>query len=111
MLFSVTKKDLRIEYYKASGKGGQNRNKRETAVRITHPDSEAVVTASEQRNQRQNLKTAFIRLTKHEKFKKWFRVEIARMTNNYQVDYKPDKKTQKWLDEQMKPENLKIEYL
>ena len=43
LLFSITKKDLVITYYKASGKGGQNRNKRETAVRIQHKDSNVVL--------------------------------------------------------------------
>ena len=49
LLFSVTKKDLRIDTFRAGGKGGQNQNKRNTGVRVTHPDSGAVGEARDQR--------------------------------------------------------------
>lgn len=37
----ITKKDLKIEYFRTGGPGGQAQNKKSTGVRITHPDSGA----------------------------------------------------------------------
>jgi peptide chain release factor 1 len=58
----VTKKDLRIDKYRGSGAGGQNKNKRDTAIRITHLPTGIIATGEDQRTQGQNLKNAFRRL-------------------------------------------------
>lgn len=50
--------DLKIDYYRASGPGGQNVNKRETAVRITYIPTGLVVTSQTQRNQLENKENA-----------------------------------------------------
>lgn len=50
-IFSVTLKDCVVETKRGSGKGGQNRNKRDTAVRIVHLPSGAVGESQEQRSQ------------------------------------------------------------
>lgn len=60
----VTKNDLRIEYFRGSGKGGQHRNKRDTACRITHLPTGTQAKAEDQRSREQNLRTAFQRLAK-----------------------------------------------
>nr|WP_319393889.1 peptide chain release factor H [uncultured Desulfobacter sp.] len=53
---------LKIEKMRASGPGGQNVNKRETAVRITHKRTGLSVTAQEERSQYLNKKLALSRL-------------------------------------------------
>ncbi len=52
--FKINLADLRVDFYRSSGPGGQYVNKRETAVRITHVPTNMVVTSQTERNQLQN---------------------------------------------------------
>ncbi|MEA3453028.1 MAG: peptide chain release factor 1 [Patescibacteria group bacterium] len=54
----VRTEDLQIDTYRSSGPGGQNVNKRETAIRITHIPTGIVVASQNERNQLQNKENA-----------------------------------------------------
>ena len=54
--------DLKIDFYRASGPGGQNVNKRETSVRITHISSGVIASCQSERTQADNRKKAMIML-------------------------------------------------
>lgn len=54
----IRPEDLKIDFYRASGPGGQYVNRRETAVRITHLPTGLMVTSQTARNQLENKESA-----------------------------------------------------
>jgi len=97
-LLTLTKKDFRIDTFRSGGKGGQNQNKRDTGVRITHIETGISAESREERSQAQNKKIAFKRLCDNPKFKSWLKIESM-----YAKEIKQK------VDESMNSENLKIE--
>ncbi len=102
-ILSVSIHDCRVDAFRAGGPGGQNKNKVSSAIRITHELSGAVGTATEMRDQIQNKKAAFLRMVKSALFQTWLNAQIDKILKR-----KPS--IDEVVAEQMKPENLKIEY-
>lgn len=99
LAFSVTKKDFDIQAFQAGGPGGQHQNHSNTGVRVRHPESGAVGESREERSQLQNKHKAFRRCVEHPKFRIWMNRKL----------YFQSEPPEKWVEKQMKPENLRVE--
>jgi protein subunit release factor A len=102
-LVSVRKSDLRIDFYKGTGCGGQKKNKTSNCCRITHLDSGAVGKSEEGRSQRHNRDIAFKRMANTPIFQLWLkRKSHEAIHNEEQIEAKVEK--------QMEDSNLRVEH-
>lgn len=69
-------RDCDVEFFIASGPGGQHRNKVETGVRLVHRPTGITVTATERRSQHANREAAFERM--QARLEEFQRVETPR---------------------------------
>lgn len=101
LLFSLTKKDFVITWYKTHGPGGQKKNKTANACRIQHPESGAIATGQEERSREQNQKNALQRLLNTPKFRMWHAKKCWEVINQ--------KTFEQHVDEMMTPDKIKVE--
>ena len=94
--------DFIVETFSGSGAGGQNRNRKQKCVRIKHPASKSVAVATEERSLEQNKRKAFKRLINSDSFKKWHKMEVARICGN--ID-----SVEEIVNQGMNPKNIKVE--
>lgn len=107
LLFSVTMKDLEMQTFRSGGKGGQNQNKVNSGVRLIHHASGARGEARDSRHQLENKRAAFLRLVESKEFKAWHKLETAKRLGLLKDI---EREVEQRVEEQMKPENLKIEF-
>jgi protein subunit release factor A len=101
--FKLTKKDFTIEYMIGHGKGGQKKQKTSSACRITHEPSKVSKYCQDHREQHRNRSDAFAALCSDPRFKSWCQLRLSEIENKQTVE--------QWVEEQMKEENLLVEYL
>jgi len=101
LLFSVTKKDFKIEYFSGTGAGGQHRNKHQNCVRLHHAASGVIVTGQSNRERKANIREALKNLSKHPKFRLWQNCKAQEVLTG--------KRLEDVVEEMMVPENLKVE--
>ncbi len=77
MALPIKESDVVEEFLRVGGPGGQNRNRRETGVRLTHLPTGLVATAFERRVQSQNRSLAWERL--QERVDKYFHKKKKRI--------------------------------
>lgn len=111
VLISVTAESCRWDYYRASGKGGQHRNKTDTAVRCTHEPSGAVGNSCDERSQWQNKKLAFKRMAESKKFQTWVKIETAKMLRDKDFEKKEERRIEQIVEKMMEPENIKTQVI
>jgi protein subunit release factor A len=101
-LFSVTIKDCRVEFIASTGGGGgQNKNRRHTACRITHEPSGAVGYSADEREQLRNKVCAFGRMARSKEFQRWLKLEASR-----RLAVEPIETV---VEREMQPENIRTE--
>lgn len=102
LLFSVTRKDLDIQWYSGSGAGGQHRNKHQNCCRIRHIESGAEGSGTESRSRDQNKSSAFKRLVECPTFQLW----AKRKATELMMDGETIKQK---VDKSMSSENIRVE--
>lgn len=102
LLFSVTARDCRWDYFRGTGAGGQKRNKTSSGVRCTHTDSGAVGQSDDTRSQHTNKRTAFTRMSQTQEFKLWHQREVGKHTG-------AEDRLNDAVDAAMRPHNLRTQ--
>lgn len=82
----INDKDIRIDYYHSQGAGGQNINKVESAIRITHLTTNIQVTCQDERSQLQNKNKALEILK--DKVQKYYVKENQKEIDKVKKDFK-----------------------
>lgn len=102
-LFSVTAKDCKFIAQRGQGKGGQKKNKTNSAIICKHEPSGAEGYAEDSRSQIENKQLAFKRMAESKTFQSWLKMEISRQTGEL-------KTIEEKVENQMNPRFIKEEY-
>lgn len=109
LLFSLTKKDFRIDTFRSGGKGGQHQNTSDSGVRITHIESGAIGESREERSQFQNKKKAFERLVASKEFVLWHKKKAFEIMGVMKTKEQIEKEVDEMIERDIKNGNIIIE--
>lgn len=101
-ILSLTAEDFEFQTFCTGGKGGQHRNAKQNGVRCIHPPSGARAEHRDGRDQFKNKQEAFRKCCESPQFQTWAKLETLKKI-------KKVRDLDKIVEEQMAPENLKIE--
>ncbi len=92
-IYNIKPKDIKINFYKSSGSGGQHANRTESAVRIKHIPTGIITQCKKNRSQHKNKKQAIIQLknkilksTKNKKKHKKSNINWGNQTRTYIIN-------------------------
>lgn len=108
-VLTITQKDLRMDLFRAGGKGGQKQNKTETGVRFRHDPSGAVAESREHTTQLQNKRAAFHRLVETAEMQSWIRKRAAEAALSAAERVNAERRIAESVSRAMHPSNLKVE--
>jgi protein subunit release factor A len=109
LLFSLTKKDFRIDTFRSGGKGGQYQNCTDSGVRITHIESGAAGESREERSQYTNKKIALERLVASKTFQIWQKKKAFEMMGVIKSEEQIRKEVEEMIERDLKNGNIIIE--
>lgn len=72
-LHSITKKDLKFDWFSGTGAGGQHRNKHQNCLRLTHLETGITVTAQSHKSRQANIRDALEQIV--ERLEPWLRAK------------------------------------
>ncbi|MEW5757974.1 MAG: peptide chain release factor-like protein [Candidatus Omnitrophota bacterium] len=106
------KRSIKVEFFKSSGPGGQHKNKKKTAVKLTYIPTRVTIRETRERSQTQNLKNALnkldIKLKKlHKKGKKRVATKPTKISRENRLKYKKFISKKK----KMRLKNIKLDNL
>jgi len=101
-ILTLTAKDFIFQTFCTGGKGGQHRNAKQNGVRCIHPPSGARGEHRDGRDQYRNKQEAFRKCAESPEMQAWLKIETLKKVGKI-------RDIERKIEEQMTPENLKIE--
>lgn len=111
LLFSVTKKDLAFETFRAGGNGGQKQNKTSSGARVRHAPSGAVAESRSHAGQLANKREAFVRLLDTPEFKLWMKRKTSELMLDADTRERREREIASAVERQMSSDNILEEIL
>lgn len=89
--FSIKAEHCRFVAKRGSGNGGQKKQKTSSAIQCFHDPSGAMGESEDSRDQKQNRKTAFLRMVGTPEFKGWLQLKIEAGKGNVEIEEADDR--------------------